>query len=29
LATQVISSMTEKPLPTRAEIDEIAYNVLH
>lgn len=27
LATQVISSMVNKPIPTRAEVDEIAYNI--
>jgi pyruvate kinase len=27
LATQVMASMTNKPLPTRAEVDEIAYNI--
>jgi len=27
LATQVMSSMTNKPIPTRAEVDEIAYSI--
>jgi len=27
LATQVMSSMTTNPVPTRAEVDEIAYNI--
>jgi len=27
LATQVMSSMTQKPIPTRAEVDEIAYSI--
>jgi len=27
LATQVMSSMTQKPIPSRAEVDEIAYSI--
>jgi len=27
LATQVMSSMVDNPVPTRAEVDEVAYNV--
>jgi len=27
LATQIMSSMVEKPMPTRAEVDEIAFNI--
>lgn len=29
LATQVMSSMVNKPIPTRAEIDEIAFNIIN